>query len=341
MSATLATTQDDELLTVDTVGEHLVSTGLIRGHEEVSAAKLGGGVSNVVLSVTAGADRFVVKQSLERLRVQDEWLAPRGRILTEARAARLTGELTRGAVPEVFDVDRRTGVIVIEHAPADWRAWKHDLLAGRVNPFVGGSLGRLLAVWHRRTLDDPAVAGAFDETEAFDALRIDPYHRTVARRHPDLAGPVDDLLSRMAGSRRCLVHGDFSPKNVLVGPSRLWLIDFEVAHHGDPTFDIAFLLNHLLLKAIHRPASRSRYEETAHRFVSAYDGDVPETLKIDEAHLLDHLGCLLMARVDGKSPVEYLEPEAQDVARTLGRSLLLDPPPSLDRAWARLEELAG
>ena len=60
---------------------------------------------------------------------------------------------------------------------------------------------------------------------------------------------------RLVTCRSVLVHGDFSPKNLLVSGDRLVIIDCEVAWYGDPAFDLAFLLNHLCLKALyHAPA---------------------------------------------------------------------------------------
>jgi hypothetical protein len=52
---------------------------------------------------------------------------------------------------------------------------------------------------------------------------------------------------------------------------------------------------------------------------------------IEQRMLLNMAGCLL-ARVDGKSPVEYLkEPQRQHV-RELARKWILDPPRSLSSA---------
>ena len=83
------------------------------------------------------------------------------------------------------------------------------------------------------------------------------------------------------------------------------MIDWEIVHRGDPAFDVAFLLNHLLLKTIHRPASRNDYEACGAAFLDAYGQD------LDLAYVLGLVGCLMLARVDGKSPAEYLtEPSA-------------------------------
>lgn len=160
-------------------------------------------------------------------------------------------------------------------------------------------------------------------------MRLDPYHRTVAARHPDCAPAVLAVVDAMLTTRRALVHGDYSPKNVLAGSGGCWVIDFEVAHYGDPAFDVAFLTCHLLLKAVRRPVALPAYQACAAAFLAAYGGDVD----------LAHLGCLLLARVDGTSPAGYLDTGQEAVVRRFGRALLLDPAPDV---WRRLErELAA
>lgn len=318
------------LLSAETVGGYLVCRGLVEPDTPVIACELGGGVSNVVLAVDAGPLRAVVKQALPRLRVEDEWLAKRERALTEAAGLRLAARFAPGSTPGVLDVDEDACALTIERAPAGWRTWKDGLLAGEADPAVAGRLGEILSAWHRRTAGDEEVARRFGDWEAFEQLRVDPYHRTVMRRRPELGAAVGAYVERMETTRACFVHGDYSPKNVLVGSDGLWVLDFEVAHVGDPAFDLAFMMNHLMLKAIHRPAGRAGFESCAFTFWRAY-GEVE-----DPPYVLGQLGCLMVARVDGKSPAEYLTEPEREVARALGADLLLHPPASPEKAWGRL-----
>lgn len=329
-----------DLLTVENVAAYVKSRGVAAAGVNW-ARSLGGGVSNVVLAVGLGDRVVVVKQSLPRLRVPDEWTAKRERVLTEARALELEGSLTPGRVPGVIDVDPDRLAITIAHAQDGWTDWKARLLAGDADPGVAAELGRVLAVWHRATRDDPRVARDFADWEAFEQLRVDPYYRTLARRCPDLAAPVLSRIASMEASRHALVHGDFSPKNVLLGSDgegTLWVVDAEVAHFGDPAFDTGFMLNHLMLKAIHRQSARSSYQACALAFWRAYEryagaAESPATL--------GHLACLMLSRVHGKSPAEYLDEGGRAVADRLGRRLLLAPPDTLDAAWDVLVEVAG
>jgi 5-methylthioribose kinase len=161
------------------------------------------------------------------------------------------------------------------------------------------------------------------------------------RRRPELAEPVGEVVEQMLATTSCLVHGDFSPKNVLVGPeASLWVLDFEVAHVGDPAFDLGFMLNHLLLKSIHRPADAERYYGCARAFLTAYADGLPGELLPPLPYLLAHVGCLALARVDGKSPAEYLTDGEREIARRVGEELLTSPPASLEGVWyATADEL--
>ncbi len=324
----------DTVITAGTVSSYLTSRGLLAAGSPVRVTELGGGISNTVLGVEAGNLSCVVKQSLARLRVADEWLAKRERAVTEARAIELAASLMPEAVPRLLDLDREACAFTIERAPAGWRAWKDGLLEGESDETIARQVGTLLATWHGSTSDDPLAAEAFADREGFDQLRIDPYYRAVMRRHPDLADLMGAYAERLTGPGRCLVHGDYSPKNVLVGDGGLWIIDFEVTHFGEPSFDLAFMLNHLFLKALHRPQAASGYLGCALSFWRAYADIVPDTLAPDPAATLGQVGCLMVARVDGKSPAEYLREGEQDRARSLGRRLLTEPPDSLSEALA-------
>lgn len=324
-------TTHTELLDEVTVVAYLAHRGLLGDLRDVRVRPLGGGVSNVVLAVEARATRLVVKQSLARLRVAGEWVAPRERVLTEADGLKLVDRLTHGAVPRVLDRDAERCVIVIEQAPAGWSDWKSRLLRDEpdaTDHHVAHRLGALLTSWQNATTAD--LGARLTDPAAFDALRIDPYYRAVAARRPEHAAIVQRYAALMAGRRLCLSHGDFSPKNVLLGPGGVWVIDFEVAHLGDPAFDVAFLFSHFLLKSLHQPQWAQGYRGLAEAFTDAYSpAQAP-----DWRYIAGHIGCLLLARVDGKSPAEYLTDPQRDSTSQLGAALLADPPARPDQVWA-------
>ncbi|MDI6908187.1 phosphotransferase [Nocardioides sp.] len=310
------------LLEIDTVVPYLRERNRVYS-PDATARQLGGGVSNVVLAID-GPSPLVVKQSLPRLRVEASWSAPQDRILTEAEALTLCASMTPARAPRVLDVDPDRFVLCIERAPDDWTDWKTALMSGSVEAGVGLELGRTLGAWHAGTTSGEGITSRMSDPTAFEALRIDPYFRTLASVMPSIGPEVERVISRLSSRRRCLVHGDFSPKNVLVSPdaTSILVIDFEVAHLGDPEFDLAFLLSHLTLKAIHLAAEAERIDALSGAFLDAYVGAVPDDLHPDCAWLLRHVGALLLARVHGKSPAEYLSDAERGHAESLGTALL-------------------
>ena len=332
---------EDALLDGETVVPYLQLRGLLPPDAEPQVTVMVGGVSNVVLAVNNGSTRLVVKQALARLDVPDEWLATRERTLVEGAALALAHAITPTRVPYPLDVDEDALVLVIPSAPADWRCLKDDLMDGRVDPAVFVELGRVLAPWHSETSGLTEVTPLCDDQDSFRQLRTDPFHRVIAELHPDLAPTILRCADELERRRDCLVHGDFSPKNILVGDDGLWVIDFEVAHIGAPVFDLAYLLTHLVLKSVHLPAHSGAFQAAATSFLTSYlatltGADLDPALAPRTDSVIEHLGCVLLARVDGRSRASYLdEPERQTV-RTLARWVLNSGPTELDEVWARL-----
>lgn len=319
-------------LTAAEAREFAVGRGLVGPAEDVRVSALGGGVSNDTLLVADRTRRVVVKRALGRLRTDLEWHASPRRALDEAVGLQLAAEMTPEAVPAVLAVDEASATVALAAAPESWADWKVQLLAGRVEPGVGRRLGEVLAIWHAGTTDAPEVRRRLPDLDRMVSLRIAPFHDVVARRHGDLAGLIGDAAAQLRERRLCLVHGDFSPKNVLVGDGQVWVIDFEVAHVGNPVFDAAFLQAHLLLKAVADPASRGLLAATGEEFTRAYGSPVADMVDLQ---LGLHTGCLVLSRVDGTSPVDYLSQSDVVTARALGRGLVegtLD----MDSAWKQV-----
>lgn len=322
----------------DAVGvvEHLRARGVIECTPATVEA-LSGGVSNDVLAVESGGVSVVVKRALARLRVAEEWLADPDRVLTEAAALKVAARLQHDVVPPVLDVDEAARIIVIGRAPEPCREWRHDLLEGQVDHRVAERLGTILAAWQADSAGAGTIRAEFGSTDAFRQLRVDPFYSWVGRRHPDLATTIDGVARQMAETRSCFVHGDFSPKNVLLGPDLTWIIDWEVAHYGDPSFDVAFLVTHLLCKALHRPDLTADYRGAAGAFLAAYEHGLTATdLTPDPDHLAAQTACLLLARIDGKSPAPYLDDAARALGREVARAALAEGDPHIDDIWRRL-----
>ncbi len=313
-------------LQADNAAEYLRSRGI--ASEQTRITELGGGVSNTVLLVEAGERRFVLKQALGKLRVQDDWFSDRGRVFRESAAMRwLAPHLPAGSVPEILFEDRENGLFAMTAGPRAAQTWKTLLMRGEVDAGVAETIGRMLARMVSASWRDPESERVFGDQTVFDQLRLDPYYRTTASRHPDLRPQFDRLMRESACRRVSLVHGDWSPKNFLVNASSVMAIDFEVTHFGDPAFDSAFLLNHLLLKSFYRPAWSGELSRAALRFWETYRAGVPAECDWIEPATLSHLGCLLLARIDGKSPAEYItDPALGARVRDFARTLITAPP---------------
>lgn len=322
-------------LTEDNAGQYLAGRGMTGAWRSRS---LGGGVSNTVVLAVSGERRWVLKQALGRLRVEEEWLADRARIWRECESLRrLARVLPAGAVPAVVFEDRDEYIFAMEAGPEASMDWKTRLLAGEMDPAVAERAGILLRRMIEATWHAPDWFDAFGDQTCFDQLRLDPYYRFTASRQGDLTEAFAGRIHSCRREAHSLVHGDFSPKNLLVDGSGVMLIDCEVVHFGDPGFDAGFLLNHLLLKSHHRRGWVAGYRECAEAFWNQARQGAPEDWR---AWFLDtsmrHLGCLHLARVEGKSPAEYLDADARNRVRGFARELILWPARSVGDVWDRL-----
>jgi 5-methylthioribose kinase len=302
-----------------------------------TAVELGGGVSNTVLLIEANGQRFILKQSLAKLRVEQEWYSDRARVFRESSALRqLAAFLPPRAVPEVLFEDCDNFLFAMTAAPPQAETWKAQLLRGSASQDVAGQAGSILGKMIAATWRDPGFEDEFGDQTVFDQLRIDPYYRSTAMRHPNLAARLAELIAESSRRRFSLVHGDWSPKNLLISDSGVMAIDFEVIHYGDPSFDAAFLLNHLLLKSFYLPRWRSRYHAAAASFWSTLRQHLPQEADWFEAATIRHLGALMLARVDGKSPAEYIREEAlKQRIRHFAHALILEPPATIEEVWTK------
>lgn len=327
---------EGSFLTPEGLRDYLADHGLVRSPEELTVRPLGGGVSNLVFLIEGPGVRWVAKQSLAKLRVQDDWRSDRERIFSEAEAIKMLRPLLGDSrLPEVIHVDRENYFFLMTAAPAASVVWKEALLCGQVELSVARDVGWLLGRLIEVSRKDRDLRARFEDRRAFDQLRIDPYYRTLAARQPDVRSIVEELISESWRIRTAIVHGDYSPKNIIVSErGELFLIDFEVVHWGDPAFDAGFLLNHLFLKALYQPHFATLYFSAAQAFWKALVSDFgPEAEREFEAMTLRHLGALMLARIDGKSPVEYIRDEStKNRVRAVAKRILFEGPRRLTDA---------
>ena len=310
----------------------LRAMGLIGDGEQFTIGKLSGGVScDVFLVQVKRRPPVVVKRALPKLRVAADWRAPPERAATEVAWLRLVAYIEPGWVPATLGEDRTAHLFAMEYLPPEsYPVWKAELAAGRIDiefaGQVGAALARIHAAYSGKTADD-----FFANDAQFLALRLEPYLLFTADRHPDLAHAIRDEVARIAASRIALMQGDISPKNILCGPDGPVFLDAETACYGDPAFDLAFCLNHFLLKSVWHPQWTAHYARSFAALKEAYLAGVTweKPFEIDRrtARLLP---MLLLARVDGKSPVEYLTDEGDKAfVRAAAMQMIVEPPQNL------------
>ncbi|WP_423065810.1 phosphotransferase family protein [Devosia sp. CN2-171] len=296
----------------------------------LSVAPLTGGVSSDIVRITlADGRQFCAKRALPKLKVATDWQAPLERNHYEVAWLRRANAIVPGAAPEVIGEDRHHGIALLEYLPPeDYTLWKADLLAGRADPDVPIAVADALGRIHAATLNDPSTAAEFPTDDLIDALRLDPYLRYTASRYPDLSQRILSVLRTTASTKVALVHGDVSPKNILVSrrDGHPVLLDAECAWYGDPAFDAAFCLNHLVLKSVHLPALRDRLLDQAKALAAAWLAHFPAADRPElAARTAALLPCLMLARVDGKSPVEYLTEPSREIVRHRAIPLIREP----------------
>jgi tRNA A-37 threonylcarbamoyl transferase component Bud32 len=296
----------------------------------VSFKKLAGGVSNRVVQVTwADGRSWVLKQALSKLRVAVDWFSSPQRILVEAKALRWLNRLAPpGTTPAFRFEDPANHLMAMEAIPEDHENWKSVLLSGRVVTDHFEQFGFLLGMIHRKSVEfGPDVCAAFADPSYFESLRLEPYYLYTAERVPSASDFLRALSEETKRHKLSLVHGDFSPKNALLYRGKLVLLDYEVVHYGDPAFDVGFALTHFLSKANHMIEKRDRLTTAAAQFWRVYFKEVaPLGWDAIEPRIVRHiLGCLL-ARVAGKSPLEYLTADEAARQRSLTLLLMENPP---------------
>lgn len=288
--------------------------------EVICVEILAGGVSNLVLKASWGHESIVLKQSLPVLRVAAEWEFDQARILVERDCLQTLGELVPGSVPQVVFADDAAFILAMTLAPPGGSVWREQLAAGIVSPETVRQAARLLAEIQRTSASQSALLRPrFADLMPLYEGRIDPFHREVARAHPDLRDPIHREIRRLSSTREVLVHGDYSPKNFIAYGDYVLLLDCEVAHWGDPAFDPAFLLCHLMLDVL-SPSGAATIDSTAallawHEYRAA--GGLA-----DQQAVIAELGCLMLARVDGKSPLANIPARLHDGIRVYGAHLL-------------------
>ena len=305
---------------------------LLRPGEAFRAETLAGGVSSDILRIDLPGRSLCFKRALAKLKVAADWRAPVERNHAEVEWLRVASELAPQSVPRILGEDAQTGAFAMEYlAPAQHPVWKNELRDGNIQTETAAAVARCIAAIHAGTAHRQDLAQRFANDHIFHPIRLEPYLLATAERHPDCAARLSELVETTARNKLALVHGDLSPKNILLAARGPILIDAECAWYGDPAFDLAFCLNHMLLKCLWRPQWREPYLACFDALASTYLARVTwEPRAALEARVSHLLPGLFLGRVDGKSPAEYLTDERdKQHVRGVARRFLLEPTESL------------
>jgi aminoglycoside phosphotransferase (APT) family kinase protein len=309
--------------------------------EALRGEPLTGGVSSDIWRIDLPQGPVCAKRALAKLRVAADWRAPIERNQYEARWMQVAEAAVPGSAPRVLGQHAALGVLVMSYLPpAHHRLWKEQLRQGHAETITAQAVGLTVAGIHAYSAAHADLAAQFDTDRIFFDIRLEPYLVAMAAKHPDLAPMLQALVAQTQAHKHVLVHGDVSPKNILLGAGGPVLLDAECAWWGDPAFDLAFCLNHLLLKCLWTPQARAGFLACFDGLAEAYLGRVDwEPRAAVERRAASLLPGLFLARVDGKSPVEYVTSEPQrDAVRRTARALLLRPVSRLAdvrAAWLR------
>ncbi len=329
------TAPDPELL------EGLQRAGLIEPGQAARFEPLSGGVSSDIWKVETADQVFCVKKALAKLKVAADWFAPVERNRFEVAWCRIASSIVPGSAPNILAEDAQAMWCAMDFLdPATHKLWKAELRDGRANPNDAAEMGRRLGRIHAGTAGNQGLDRTFPQSDIFHAIRLEPYLEATAAKHPNLKEPLFALSQRTGEIRSAMIHGDVSPKNILIGPDGPVFLDAECACIGDPAFDLAFCLNHFLLKCLwNREATTgflACFDAMSRSYLAEVTWETPAALESRAASLLPGL---FLARVDGKSPVEYVTDESdKDRVRRCARPLLATAPERLGdvrTAWMR------
>jgi aminoglycoside phosphotransferase (APT) family kinase protein len=315
--------------------------GLLGANESAPLEPLTGGVSSDIWRVDLPGGAICVKRALPKLKVAADWRAPVSRNGTEVAWIETAAAIVPDSVPRIRGHDPSIGAFAMDFLPPDrFPLWKTMLRDGQARVADAAAVGDRLGRIHAGTARKADLADRFATDEMFHLLRLGAYLEATAQVHADLAPQINELVRRTASTKLVLVHGDISPKNILIGPDAPMFLDAEAAWYGDPAFDLAFCLNHLLLKCLWNPAATNAFMACFGALQNAYLAHVRwEEAAALEARTATLLPGLFLARVDGKSPVEYVTTERdKSLIRRVARHLIAHPVERLEQVRTQWRE---
>ncbi|MFK7890892.1 MAG: phosphotransferase family protein [Granulosicoccus sp.] len=346
MQGSFATVTVDAKLSDNTLRQRcfqlLLELQLISAETRIHVTSLEGGVASDIAAVHSATGNYCVKFALPKLRVEQDWYAPVHRSLAEYRWLHFADDAVPGCVPELFGYSESMNGFVMELLDnEDVYQWKRALFSGYPAREDAENLASVLGKLHQISTHADFDPSGFHNHRDFEALRTEPYLLYTASQHPAIAKHLQTLAADLTSNSTALIHGDISPKNILFDKGRAVILDAECATLGDPVFDVAFCLNHLILKSMHMSQQSDELLQSVVSFWETYSAYCQwEALDGFEQRLCILLPALMLARVDGKSPVNYLMEEERERVRSIAVEAISLPASTLAEFLSRLPAMA-
>ena len=273
------------------------------------------------------------------------------RLTYESRALDIYNRFASGSVPELYNFDAETAVIVMEDL-RDAQVLRADLIAGSVDTGVAEQIGRFMGTVHSRTyvknLDSATVqqyrqqfANTTMQSITANYVFTFPYteHETnfwTAGLAPDVQRlkadtdflqQAEDLKRIFLTAQQALTHGDLHTGSVLVQNNTAKVIDAEFAFYGPVGFDLGlYWANYLLSYFSHQDtvdaqsALKTAIAKTWHTYTLEFR-TVDATLQKQTLQQIFHeavgfAGLEMLRRLIGAAHVKDIEGIA-DVPRKL------------------------
>lgn len=320
--------------------EYLINKNVVKDVDQVKIHYCQGGVSCTVAYVETKEQPMIIKQALRQLKTKDTWLCDPNRMYIEYASNQIYHDLLPDCAPKTYFYDEDNYIYGREAVPDGCLMWKDYLMQGDLNFEIAKKSVDVLVAIHNKCAGDAAIKKAFENKEVFYGLRISPYFEFTTKKHTEISKLCEELTHLMMDSAISLVHGDYSPKNIMIMGEKIQVLDFEVAHYGHPAFDLAFLVNHIILKSVKFEEYAAGYLALAEYMMKRYLSQMTfMNQKEFEPVFVKTLQMLFLARIDGKSPVEYLcsEPLKQEKVRKISLSMIKDQIERLDDMLPRLK----
>jgi 5-methylthioribose kinase len=307
------------------IRDFLISMGLLKVDEDVLLQEIYGGVSSTIIMIVRKREKLILKQALKWFKIEKEISVPLDRNLCEQDCIDLMNSfLAPGIVPEIRFRDRGNYLFIMTCAQDGSRQWKEILLEGKVDLTIATRIGQVLAKIHNHTAYNKEIEEKFRGNSIYILGRIDPCYREIQRLIPELRIAMQKIIDETISRQEALCTADFNPKNTLVKGKKIMLVDHEGAHYGDPSFDIGLFLAHIFLKSVHNWKLKNAYFNLARSFWNAYSSEISVWLLEDfERRVVQHIAAMMLARVIGKLPVEYLGEKDKVVVQSVSKEAIL------------------